>query len=166
MSRMLSTDQLATLRTAAARRAFLQNSGVSLGAAALALLERGPDARAAAIDPAAGRPAAAARVHPPLPGLPHHAAKAKSVIYIHVNGGPSQIDLWDYKPKLQEFFDKDLPPTAEQSAGAKQAMVLGFVWIPLVCQVIAMVLLRWYRLRREDLADAAGAGPAPAGAPA
>jgi GPH family glycoside/pentoside/hexuronide:cation symporter len=63
-------------------------------------------------------------------------------------------------------FDKDLPPTAEQSAGAKQAMVLGFVWIPLVCQVIAMVLLRWYRLRREDLADAAGAGPAPAGAPA
>jgi len=111
MSRILSSDQLAAVRTEAARRAFLQNSGVSLGAAALTLLDRPAAALAAAIDPAAGRPAAAARVHPPLPGLPHHAAKAKSVIYIHVNGGPSQIDLWDYKPKLQEFFDKDLPPT-------------------------------------------------------
>jgi GPH family glycoside/pentoside/hexuronide:cation symporter len=63
-------------------------------------------------------------------------------------------------------FDKDLPTTAEQSPGARQAMVLGFVWIPLACQVISMVLLRWYRLRREDLADPAGAGSAPAAATA
>jgi GPH family glycoside/pentoside/hexuronide:cation symporter len=63
-------------------------------------------------------------------------------------------------------FDKDLPPTAPQSAGAQQAMVLGFVWIPLACQVVSMVLLRWYRLRREDLAAPAGAGSVPAGAPA
>ena len=48
-------------------------------------------------------------MHPPLPGLPHFAPKAKAVIYLHMNGGPSQIDLWDYKPKLQEYFDKDLP---------------------------------------------------------
>jgi hypothetical protein len=79
---------------------------VSLGAASLALLEA--EGRAAAIDPSGQRPA---RVHPALPGLPHHPAKAKSVIYIHPNGGPSQIDLWDYKPKLQEFFDKDIPPS-------------------------------------------------------
>jgi Na+/melibiose symporter-like transporter len=63
-------------------------------------------------------------------------------------------------------FDKDLSPTAPQPDGARQAMVLGFVWIPLACQVISMVLLRWYRLRREDLAGRAGAAAVPAGTPA
>ena len=92
------------MRTAAARRTFLKASGVSLGAAALALLEG--RSHAATVDPSA-----AARVHPPLPGFPHHAPRAKSIIYIHTNGGPSQIDLWDYKPKLHDFFDKDIPPS-------------------------------------------------------
>ena len=46
---------------------------------------------------------------PALPGLPHFAPTAKSLIYLHMNGGPSQIDLWDYKPALKEQFDKDLP---------------------------------------------------------
>jgi len=49
------------------------------------------------------------RVHPPLEGLPHFPPKAKSIIYLHMNGGPSQIDLWDYKPELADQFDKDLP---------------------------------------------------------
>ncbi|MFZ4818165.1 MAG: DUF1501 domain-containing protein, partial [Limisphaerales bacterium] len=35
--------------------------------------------------------------------------KAKRLIYLHMNGAPSQLDLWDHKPKLQEYFDKDLP---------------------------------------------------------
>lgn len=48
-------------------------------------------------------------VHPAIAGLPHFAPKAKSLIYLHMNGGPSQIDTWDYKPKLDEQFDKDLP---------------------------------------------------------
>jgi len=39
----------------------------------------------------------------------HFAPKAKSVISLFMNGGPSQIDLWDYKPKLMEKFDIDLP---------------------------------------------------------
>jgi hypothetical protein len=52
-------------------------------------------------------------VHPPLPGFPHFRPRAKSIIYLHMNGGPSQIDLWDYKPRLREFFDKDLPPTVQ-----------------------------------------------------
>jgi hypothetical protein len=95
-------------RTAMARRAFLRSSGVSVGAAALSLLE------SQAFGEAATAPAAikqAGRVHPPLSGFPHHAPKAKSIIYIHLNGGPSQIDLWDYKPKLQDYFDKDIPPS-------------------------------------------------------
>ncbi len=101
--------QPADLRLAACRRAFLRATGVGAGAAALELLES-RRAGAAAIDPAAVRPASG-RVHPTLPGLPHHAPRAKSLIYIHPNGGPSQIDLWDHKPKLAEYFDKDLPPS-------------------------------------------------------
>ena len=93
-------------KTAMARRAFLGTAGVGAGAAALSLLER--KSLAAAIDPArAGT--GGGRVHPALPGFPHHAPKAKRVIYLHMNGGPSQLDLWDYKPGLREYFDKDIP---------------------------------------------------------
>jgi hypothetical protein len=53
--------------------------------------------------------AAASAVHPAIPGLPHFPGKAKAVIYLHMNGGPSQLDLWDYKPNLKEQFNKDLP---------------------------------------------------------
>lgn len=44
-----------------------------------------------------------------LPGLAHFAPKAKHVIYLHMLGGPSQMDLYDYKPKMVEMYDKDLP---------------------------------------------------------
>lgn len=44
-----------------------------------------------------------------LPGLPHYAPKAKRVIYLFMSGAPSQLDMWDYKPKMQDWFDKDLP---------------------------------------------------------
>jgi hypothetical protein len=39
----------------------------------------------------------------------HHPAKAKNVIYLHMVGGPPQMDLFDYKPKMGDFYDKDLP---------------------------------------------------------
>jgi len=41
--------------------------------------------------------------------MPHFAPKAKRVIYLHMEGGPSQLDLFDYKPGLHDLFDKDLP---------------------------------------------------------
>lgn len=44
-----------------------------------------------------------------LAQLPHHAPKAKRVIYLHMEGAPSQLDLFDYKPALHERFDEDLP---------------------------------------------------------
>ena len=48
--------------------------------------------------------------HQPLmTGLPHFAPKAKRIIYLFQNGAPSQLDLFDYKPKLQEMFGQDLP---------------------------------------------------------
>jgi hypothetical protein len=40
---------------------------------------------------------------------PHFTARAKQVIYLHMVGGPSQMDLYDYKPVMQEWYDKDLP---------------------------------------------------------
>jgi hypothetical protein len=43
-----------------------------------------------------------------LPG-PHFAPKAKRVIYMHMEGAPSQLDLYDYKPGLRNRFDQDLP---------------------------------------------------------
>ena len=59
--------------------------------------------------PSFGAPVLKGTVHPPLDGLPHFAPKAKSIIYLHMNGGPSQIDTWDYKPTLADQYDKDLP---------------------------------------------------------
>jgi hypothetical protein len=44
-----------------------------------------------------------------LPGLPHFAPKAKRVIYLFQSGGPSQIELFDHKPRLLEFQGQDLP---------------------------------------------------------
>jgi hypothetical protein len=42
-------------------------------------------------------------------GLPHFAPKAKRAIYLHMLGAPPQIDLFDYKPGMSAWFDKDLP---------------------------------------------------------
>jgi hypothetical protein len=44
-----------------------------------------------------------------LAGLPHFPPKAKRIIYLFMSGGPSQIDLLDYKPRLKELQATDLP---------------------------------------------------------
>jgi hypothetical protein len=79
------------------RRSFFASAGLSIGGLALSMLQ----GRKASAEAAPGQPG--------LPGLPHFAPKAKSLIYLHMNGGPAQMDLFDYKPKLAEHFDKDLP---------------------------------------------------------
>src|ERR1043165_2877531 len=80
------------------RRQFFAGAGLSLGGLALGML--GSPARAQQ---------SSARMHPPLPGLPHFPPKAKALIYLHMNGAPAQMDLWDYKPQLQRYFDQELP---------------------------------------------------------
>ena len=87
------------------RRHFFRQGALGLGTAALGSLLTG---RASA---AAAKPQAASGG---LPGLPHFAPKAKRAIYLFMNGGPSQIDLWDYKPKMNDLFDKDLPESIRQ----------------------------------------------------
>ena len=46
---------------------------------------------------------------PGLPALPHFAPKAKNVIYLFMAVGPSQLELFDYKPKLRELHGKSVP---------------------------------------------------------
>lgn len=44
-----------------------------------------------------------------VPGLPHFAPKAKNVIFMHMAGGPSHLELFDFKPELQRLDGKDTP---------------------------------------------------------
>lgn len=89
------------------RRQFFGDGAIRMGGVSLAMLAA---ERAAAADlPSQASAASSGTVHPPLPGFPHFAPRAKAVIYLHMNGGPSQLDTWDYKPNLKDHFDKDLP---------------------------------------------------------
>ncbi|MFO1093028.1 MAG: DUF1501 domain-containing protein [Planctomycetaceae bacterium] len=79
------------------RRYFFSKGSHVLGGAALASL-MGDRAFADAAAPA------------PLGAIPtHFPAKVKQVIYLHMVGGPAQLDLYDYKPVMNDWFDKDLP---------------------------------------------------------
>jgi Protein of unknown function (DUF1501) len=80
------------------RRYFFRQGSHALGTAALASLLDLDSARGAN---SKGGDASAVMTHFP--------AKAKQVIYLHMVGGPSQMDLFDYKPKMREQFDKNLP---------------------------------------------------------
>jgi len=93
----LFTNPLALNMT---RRHFFRGAGFSLGATALAALQA-DEARAAAKGNQTG-------LHAALPET-HFPGKCKHVIYLHMVGGPAQMDLYDYKPKMAEYFDKDLP---------------------------------------------------------
>ncbi len=80
---MHPSDRAVLLET---RRQFFGRGARGLGVAALASLASAEDAR-----------------------LPHFPPKAKRAIYLHMVGGPSQMDLYDYKPVMKDWFDKDLP---------------------------------------------------------
>jgi len=95
------------------RRRFFRRGGNAVGWAGLmSLLARDgvvPEARAGG--PAGAGAGAAAHV-PPIPT--HFAPKAKRVVYLHMVGGPSQMDLFDYKPAMGDWYDKDLPESIRQ----------------------------------------------------
>lgn len=90
------------------RRQFFSGSGLALGGLALSSLT----SRLRAAVGGAGQVAAA--THPALAGFPHFPATAKRIIYLHMNGGPSQLDTFDYKPGLGAQFDQDLPESIRQ----------------------------------------------------
>jgi hypothetical protein len=93
------------------RRELLQHAGGGAGLLALASLLA--DQGLAATDEKA--------INPLAPKTPHFPVKAKSVIWLFMNGGPSQVDTWDYKPELArrdgqelEGFDKNTGFFTEQ----------------------------------------------------
>ena len=87
------------------RRHFFSRASTGIGVAALASL-LAEDAQA--------RPRG-------LPGLPHFPPKAKRVIYLFQHGAPSQLDLFDYKPKLAEHARRRNCPIPSAWASASPA---------------------------------------------
>src|SRR5882762_386599 len=92
-----------------ARRWFLRECGVGMGALAMAHLA---GTRAEAAD---------APADPLAPHAPHFAAKTKKVIYLFMAGAPSQLELFDNKPQLAKF-DGTLPP-ADLLKGYRAAFI-------------------------------------------
>jgi hypothetical protein len=81
------------------RRQFFARGARGFGAVALANLLSG-EARAAGRAESGG-----------VEGLPHFPPKVKRAVYLHMVGAPPQMDLFDYKPEMGKWFDKDLPET-------------------------------------------------------
>jgi hypothetical protein len=84
------------IRWSITRRHFLEAGTHLLGTAALAALCR-------------NTLASTGTATQPLASRTHFPAKAKHVIYLHMVGGPPQMDLFDYKPAMNDWYDKDLP---------------------------------------------------------
>ncbi len=107
-----SADHLEEYLLNLTRRRFFgaaaRTIGAGMGTAAMFHLLGSRAVLAADGSPAAAAGAAPAPGAPVLPG-PHFAPKAKRVIYMHMEGAPSQLDLYDYKPQLQARFNEDLP---------------------------------------------------------
>jgi len=85
------------------RRQLFGQSAVGIGTAALASLM--PDTLLAA--PHA--PPTTSANNRGLPGLPHHKPRAKNVIYLFQNGAPTHVDLFDYKPRLEQLHATPVP---------------------------------------------------------
>ena len=81
------------------RREFFTHAGSGLAGIALSSLFN-PQASAAGTDPLA-------------PKVLHHPAKAKSVIWLFMEGGPSHIDLFDPKPKINEMHGQPIPASMD-----------------------------------------------------
>jgi hypothetical protein len=90
------------------RRHFLGRAGKVLGWAAAASLLNNRALRGDNYS-AAGAPGGDSLK------FPNFAPRAKRAIYLFMSGGPSQVDLWDYKPNLAAQFDKDLPDSVRGS---------------------------------------------------
>jgi hypothetical protein len=80
------------------RRHFFRAGSHAVGWAALASLLSGEQSRAAVPTPTDASPIG-----------PHFPAKTKQVIYLHMVGGPPQMDIYDYKPQMRRYFDVELP---------------------------------------------------------
>ncbi|MFO0907684.1 MAG: DUF1501 domain-containing protein [Isosphaeraceae bacterium] len=83
------------------RRHFFRDCGIGLGAIALSQLDEAGARESSSRDSRSTNPLAAQPTH--------HPARAKRVIYLFMAGGPSQLELFDYKPQLQRFSGQPIP---------------------------------------------------------
>ena len=100
-------NPLESLRMNLTRRHFFKHGSHLLGGMAIASLST--DQRLLQADASSGLSSDVERVAGAAG--PHFAPKAKHVIYLHMVGGPPQMDLYDYKPAMNDWYDKDLPET-------------------------------------------------------
>lgn len=98
-----SPDVKRELELTLTRRQLFGRAGFGIGIGALASL-LDPRIMAAAPAQEGGRPGSRGPRE-----IPHFAPKAKRVIFLHQSGAPSQIDLFDYKPKLHTYHGDELP---------------------------------------------------------
>ena len=107
---MLAED---TAKLLSRRQFFSRTAGtVSAGLGAAALASLLPKAAVAGDSVADATGSIASLVGAGRPGVlaePHFAPRAKRVIYLFMSGGPSQIDLFDYKPQLKKVHGQELP---------------------------------------------------------
>ena len=103
------------------RRHFFSNAGLSIGSLGLASLMAGGELRGAVPNNL--------QTNPLAPRNPHFDAKAKRVIYLFMAGGPSQLELFDFKPKLQEMDGEVIPESYVEGKNfaflKKDAQLLG-----------------------------------------
>ncbi|RDC62763.1 DUF1501 domain-containing protein [Adhaeribacter pallidiroseus] len=104
------------------RRHFLQQCTTGLGAMALSSLIGCSNHNSLATPEATGG-ILRDLTKPFAPLAPHFAPKAKSVIFLHMAGAPSQLELFDYKPTLHQLDGQDCPPSL--LAGKKFAFIKG-----------------------------------------
>lgn len=92
----------------ATRRKFLTQSAAGLGGAALASL-LGGSRTAVSASSSQGSPLSPTGFPFARPAFPNHTPKAKRIIYLFQSGGPSQMDLFDYKPQLDRVHGEEVP---------------------------------------------------------
>ena len=109
----MNSKQIVSMREKLCRRVFLGQTGLNLGAAALSGLIQSNSASAS-------------------DAVSAMAAKAKRVIFLTQSGGPSQLELFDYKPQLKEWAGVELPDSVRQgqrlttmTSGQKQLILPG-----------------------------------------
>jgi len=104
-------------RQIVSRRRMLQASSAGFGALAMAAMlgEERAEAGGPSADPLA-------------PKAPHFPARAKRVIFLFMKGGPSHVDTFDYKPRLQRDDGKPLPFEKPRVQFAPTGMLLGSPW--------------------------------------
>lgn len=104
------------------RREWIWNMGGGFTGAALAALLTQDGFRGTATAQEGGKPR--------QPG-PHFAAKAERVIFLMMNGAPSQVDTFDYKPELKKYAGKELPPDKNYiNSGGRKVGYLTPEWRP------------------------------------